>query len=135
LVCAVALMGGQYAVTGNQVFIWFAMGIVATDMFRYLNGPQMAKVRSAMRKNIARAVRESGEVPEDGGQADLALQASIQLNRTLTAEQTDESTNLEGGPGSDDETDRDTTMEDLASRVHATELQRRFFTRFPWYER
>lgn len=52
LTCGVALMAGQFAATGDGIFIWFALGIVFTDMFRYLNAPQMAKVRSNMRRGL-----------------------------------------------------------------------------------
>src|SRR5690625_2067458 len=64
LICGVALMGGQFLQTDNPVFLWFLLGIVFTDMFRYLNSPQMAKVRSAMRRHIAQAIREVEETTE-----------------------------------------------------------------------
>ncbi|MBB4934558.1 phosphatidylglycerophosphate synthase [Lipingzhangella halophila] len=135
LVCAIALMGGQYAVSGEQVFIWFAVAIVFTDMFRYLNGPQMAKVRAAMRKKIARAIRDGEAVDEDeeatadDERATLARQAVHQLNDTLSAQQNDEALDAEGEPVAVLGTNA------RATRVQATELQRGFFSRFPWYAR
>ncbi|RNL83035.1 CDP-alcohol phosphatidyltransferase family protein [Halostreptopolyspora alba] len=147
LVCALALMGSQYVITGDQTFIWFAFGIVATDMFRYLNGPQMAKVRSGMRKRIARAIREAEQTSENEGQTALALREGHRLTSTLTAQQNDEVVDPEEGHGADREGDGTTyatashPREESATqgtsaevtRVQATELQRRFFTRFPWY--
>ncbi|WP_017556135.1 CDP-alcohol phosphatidyltransferase family protein [Nocardiopsis baichengensis] len=51
LICTIGLMWGQYASTGDAVFVWFALAVVFTDMFRYLNSPQMAKVRKKMRRS------------------------------------------------------------------------------------
>ncbi|MFC7330002.1 CDP-alcohol phosphatidyltransferase family protein [Marinactinospora rubrisoli] len=92
LVCAVALMGGQFAATGDQIFVWFAMAIVFTDMFRYLNSPQMAKVRRSMRRNLTRAIREADavEAAVGGGRSERAasaMAAGDRLSRSLSADQ------------------------------------------------
>ncbi|MDA2812257.1 CDP-alcohol phosphatidyltransferase family protein [Nocardiopsis sp. RSe5-2] len=57
LICTIGLLGGQFAATGDTVYIWFALAVVFTDMFRYLNSPQMAKVRKKMRRAQKARVR------------------------------------------------------------------------------
>lgn len=51
-VCAVALMGGQYARTDEFVYIWLAGAVVFLDMFRYLNHLQMDQVWRALRTSV-----------------------------------------------------------------------------------
>jgi phosphatidylglycerophosphate synthase len=53
LVCTIALMGGQYARTGNLMYLWVGGGVIFLDMFRYLNALQMGKVKNEMRHRIA----------------------------------------------------------------------------------
>ena len=53
LVCAIALMGGQYVLTGRIVFVWLALAVVFCDMLRYLNALQVYKVRREMRSRLA----------------------------------------------------------------------------------
>ncbi|MEU8240313.1 CDP-alcohol phosphatidyltransferase family protein [Actinoplanes missouriensis] len=50
--CAVALFGGQYVQTDNVAYLWMMSVAVFLDLFRYLNGQQMAKVRRFMREQI-----------------------------------------------------------------------------------
>jgi phosphatidylglycerophosphate synthase len=59
IVCAAALFGGQYARTGNDLFLWLAAGVVSADLFRYLNGSQMSKIKAAMRMQLAEARGET----------------------------------------------------------------------------
>jgi phosphatidylglycerophosphate synthase len=59
ILCAAALFGGQYARTGNLLYVWLAFGVVAADLFRYLNGSQMGKIKAAMRLQLAEARGET----------------------------------------------------------------------------
>ncbi|MFP3963650.1 CDP-alcohol phosphatidyltransferase family protein [Actinomadura fulvescens] len=59
--CALALAGGQYAATGQIAYLWLGFAILALDMIRYLNGPQIAKAR----RRMAEGLRESGREPLD----------------------------------------------------------------------
>jgi phosphatidylglycerophosphate synthase len=59
IVCAAALFGGQHARTGDDLYLWLVVGVVAADLFRYLNGSQMAKINSAMRMRLAEARGET----------------------------------------------------------------------------
>lgn len=175
LACAVALMGGQYVHTGNDVFIWAALGIVFTDMFRYLNAPQLGKVRSSMRSKLVKAIRDS----ENAGVEQSATAAGQRLSTRLQGQQ-DEETELHDAAPEDaprsradgtapetvdngvpespapltnsDGTDR-TEAENAENaenapeepsgpsahqrvlEMQATELQRSFNSRFPWYWR
>ena len=49
VVCAAALLGGQYARTGDPVYLWVASGVISLDLLRYLNSAQMGKVRAVIR--------------------------------------------------------------------------------------
>ena len=60
LVCAVALMGGQYVRTGDFTYVWLGGLVIFLDMFRYLNALQMGKVKDEMRTRLAAA--EGGSV-------------------------------------------------------------------------
>ena len=56
IVCAAALMGGQYARTGQVRYLWLVAFVIALDLLRYLNAGQMAGVRAAMRRQEAYVV-------------------------------------------------------------------------------
>jgi phosphatidylglycerophosphate synthase len=58
IACAVTLMGGQYARTGDLTYLWAATGVVALDLLRYLNSSQMAKTRRALRRSLTEAYAE-----------------------------------------------------------------------------
>jgi phosphatidylglycerophosphate synthase len=59
IACAATLFGAQYYRTGHELYLWLAVGVVAADLFRYLNGSQMAKIRNAMRDQLAEARGET----------------------------------------------------------------------------
>jgi phosphatidylglycerophosphate synthase len=63
LVCTIALMGGQYARTGNLMYLWVGGGIIFLDMFRYLNALQMGKVKNDMRAQLAESHGEGTARP------------------------------------------------------------------------
>ncbi|GAB3486251.1 CDP-alcohol phosphatidyltransferase family protein [Nocardiopsis coralliicola] len=145
LVCAIALMGGQYAHTGEPIFLWFLPAIVFTDMFRYLNSPQMAKVRVAMRRHITHAIREA-EHTTDGDMAEMHRAAGGFNDGSADI---DHLTDGEGGvaighaervqtpglPTSDEEHEAIAapTATRRAKEIQGTELQSRFHRLFPWY--
>ncbi|WBB89342.1 CDP-alcohol phosphatidyltransferase family protein [Verrucosispora sp. WMMC514] len=59
LVCTIALMGGQYQLTGDATFLVIGGGIVFLDMFRYLNALQLSKVKTEMRRTLAERIEAS----------------------------------------------------------------------------
>jgi phosphatidylglycerophosphate synthase len=63
LVCAGALMIGQYAHTQDLTYLGLGAAVVFLDMFRYLNALQMAKMRSQMRSTYAAALGDDGPRP------------------------------------------------------------------------
>ena len=75
ILCAFALFGGQFQRSGNQIYLWLAVGVVSADLFRYLNSAQMSKIKTAMRGRLAEVRGEparpadpedvSGEVADD----------------------------------------------------------------------
>ncbi|GGR96647.1 hypothetical protein GCM10010252_39140 [Streptomyces aureoverticillatus] len=52
MVCGVALMGGQYARTHDEAYIWLAVAVVFLDTLRYINSLEIFKIRHTMRKQI-----------------------------------------------------------------------------------
>ncbi|MEV2266686.1 CDP-alcohol phosphatidyltransferase family protein [Nonomuraea africana] len=61
LCCATGLAYGQYAATGNVDFIVLGVAVVVLDLFRYVNAPQMKRVRDAIREaNAARTPPSPG---------------------------------------------------------------------------
>ncbi|GHE42777.1 hypothetical protein GCM10017673_51270 [Streptosporangium violaceochromogenes] len=49
--CAAGLAFGQYGETGDIAFILLGAGVAVLDLFRYVNAPQMKRVREAVREN------------------------------------------------------------------------------------
>jgi phosphatidylglycerophosphate synthase len=65
IACTATLFGAQYYRTGDELFFWLAVGVVAADLFRYLNGSQMAKMRNAMQNRLAEARGEMVVAPAE----------------------------------------------------------------------
>ncbi|OJF12470.1 CDP-alcohol phosphatidyltransferase family protein [Couchioplanes caeruleus] len=63
VVCAVALMAGQYAQTDNIHYLWMAGVVIFLDGFRYLNALQMGKVKNDMRRCLEAAQGEGAAPP------------------------------------------------------------------------
>ena len=61
---ALALFGGQYARTQNVAYLWLMAVAIFLDLFRYLNGAQMTKVRNSMKDQIAAFQRPAVVEPE-----------------------------------------------------------------------
>ncbi|MEU8383074.1 CDP-alcohol phosphatidyltransferase family protein [Streptosporangium sp. NPDC048865] len=49
--CAAGLASGQYAVTGDVSYILLGAGVAVLDLFRYVNAPQMKRVREVVKEN------------------------------------------------------------------------------------
>ncbi|MEU1041212.1 CDP-alcohol phosphatidyltransferase family protein [Streptomyces sp. NPDC005551] len=59
MVCAVALMAGQYQRSGDTLYIWLALAVVGLDTLRYINSLEIFKIRHSMRKQIKARLREA----------------------------------------------------------------------------
>ncbi|WP_017625074.1 CDP-alcohol phosphatidyltransferase family protein [Nocardiopsis chromatogenes] len=62
--CMMALLVGQWAATGQAVYLLLAPVAVFVDLLRYLNGAQVAKTRQSMRDKLRQAAA-GGEVDAD----------------------------------------------------------------------
>jgi phosphatidylglycerophosphate synthase len=62
IICAAALMGGQYLRTGQAGYLWLAAVVISLDLLRYVNSAQMTKIRTAIRE-----ARASADGPEPAG--------------------------------------------------------------------
>ncbi|MFB9253856.1 CDP-alcohol phosphatidyltransferase family protein [Sphaerisporangium melleum] len=56
--CAAGLAYGQYTVTGRMAYVLLGAGIAVLDLFRYVNGPQMKRVRQTVKARRRAARRE-----------------------------------------------------------------------------
>ncbi|HCA86213.1 MAG TPA: phosphatidylglycerophosphate synthase [Streptomyces sp.] len=79
LICAVALMGGQYSRTGDVDYVWLALAVVFLDMLRYIDALQIFKVRHGMRKKLKRRAVEL-HLLEAGGTSSEAAFGAGQYN-------------------------------------------------------
>ncbi len=72
VLCAVALMGGQYDRTGDVAWVWLAAAVIGIDLFRYVNGSQMAKIKASMKAQLdeARGHVATVQVTDDEGETD-----------------------------------------------------------------
>lgn len=127
LACAIALMAGQYAATGNVAYVWTALGVVFLDMLRYMDALEIYKVRSQMRTTLLEARREAETLEAavrraDGDQA--ALPDAGEVGADLRS--------AEGALGTDPEMEEQVVGD--TERANA-DLQAGFYKRFPWYIR
>ncbi|GAA2058051.1 CDP-alcohol phosphatidyltransferase family protein [Streptomyces carpaticus] len=153
LVCAVALMGGQFYRTDDVIYLWLALTVVFLDMLRYIDALQIFKIRHGMRKQIkarARRAREAENATELAFMEDLlrenpeadadAVAAHHESERAPAGEPTAEeravpaqraaaaSASAAAGPGA---------AEGRSSRPAGAivDLHREFRSRFPGYLR
>ncbi|SDC02128.1 CDP-alcohol phosphatidyltransferase [Melghirimyces thermohalophilus] len=57
--CALALMGGQFVLTGQLFYLGLAILIIFLDMLRYMDALQFYKLRQEMKKKIRQAKRNA----------------------------------------------------------------------------
>jgi hypothetical protein len=126
LACAVALMAGQYAATGNVAYVWTALGVVFLDMLRYMDALEIYKVRSQMRTTLTEARREAetleAAVRRAGGGDALPDAGAVGADLR----------SAEGALGADPEMEEQVVGD--TERANA-DLQAGFYKRFPWYIR
>ncbi|MFI6579318.1 CDP-alcohol phosphatidyltransferase family protein [Nocardiopsis sp. NPDC050513] len=150
LVCAVALMGGQYVVATEEnpdsapvVFVWLALAVVFMDMLRYLNALQVHKLRREMRSHLAAALERAratlsmlepdddasgagggrGGAMSDGGEQ-AVLRHGIDVLEQILRSQNERETRNQRTAGK---------QPDLT--LPKVDLHQEFRTRFPWYTR
>ncbi|MEV6314334.1 CDP-alcohol phosphatidyltransferase family protein [Streptomyces sp. NPDC051776] len=137
LACAVALMGGQYARTGEVVYLWLALAVVFLDMLRYVDALQIFKIRHGMRKQIKARVREARRAEDE---RELAfMEDLLEQNPTAYLEQDQNRTVAEA----DGDAEAPEAVDGLLPECEAPErppmavvdLHQEFRHRFPWYSR
>ena len=77
LAATVALMGGQHRLTGDDLYLWLAVGVVFADMLRYLNALRMQSLHEGLTARLTEARRAAGapaeHVDQPGAFGDPAL--------------------------------------------------------------
>ncbi|MFE9245620.1 CDP-alcohol phosphatidyltransferase family protein [Nocardiopsis sp. NPDC006938] len=92
--CVMALLVGQWIVTGQAAYLIVAPVVVFFDLLRYLNGSQVAKTRKSMKQTLAvasgdterlraEATRPDVSDPEDDEMSDAPGQAGAAAPRGL----------------------------------------------------
>lgn len=130
LVCAVALMGGQYARTGEVVHLWLALAVVFLDMLRYIDALQIFKIRHGMRAQIKARVREARRA-EDAGELTF-MEDLLRRNPQADTEGEERSPAMAFASGADDAT---APAGPLRPAGNVVDLHEEFRHRFPWYLR
>ncbi|MEU8120951.1 CDP-alcohol phosphatidyltransferase family protein [Spirillospora sp. NPDC049024] len=121
LACAIALMAGQYAATGNVAYVWTALGVVFLDMLRYMDALEIYKVRSQMRTTL-NAAREEAR--------NLELAA-----RRANGELADADEDLRSAEALTEDPEADAENRVVGDDPNIAVLQAGFNQRFPWYAR
>ncbi|GLU47626.1 CDP-alcohol phosphatidyltransferase family protein [Nocardiopsis ansamitocini] len=135
LMCAVALMGGQYVLTGRTVFVWMALVVVFCDMLRYLNALQVYKMRREMRSYLAAALERAratlsmlepaqpgAPLSDTGEQA--VLKHGISVLEQLLRSQAEKENRYDRDAGKQPDV-----------QLPKVDLHQEFRHRFPWYQR
>ncbi|MCK2221432.1 CDP-alcohol phosphatidyltransferase family protein [Actinomadura sp. ATCC 31491] len=65
VLCAGGLAYGQYALTGEVAYVVLGAAVAVLDLFRYVNAPQMKRVREAVREERQGAAGPAA-APDDG---------------------------------------------------------------------
>jgi len=67
IVCAAALMGGQYLHTGQIRYLWLIALVISCDLLRYLNAGQVTLLREAVEQARSQSLTGSPVVPSPRG--------------------------------------------------------------------
>ncbi len=123
--CAAGLACGQYAVTGDPAYPLMGGAVVLLDLFRYINGPQLKRVREATREQ-ARATASRRWSAECVFVEDILSRSPQTGVRDL----------LSGGPvPGDGEGGRGPVGAVVPDGRPLIDLHARFRARFPWFDR
>lgn len=155
VVCAIALMGGQFVITDRVVFVWLALAVVFCDMLRYLDALQVYKVRREMRSYIAAALERARATlsmlePEDkaplgGAASEEGERAGERQRSAQPMSDWGEQAVLRHGIAVLEQMLRTQTEHETRSigdvgknpdvRLPKVDLNAGFRSRFPWYQR
>ncbi|MDG4857891.1 CDP-alcohol phosphatidyltransferase family protein [Streptomyces sp. T-3] len=113
LVCAIALMGGQYLRTDNEAFLFAAFAVIFLDMLRYVDALQIHKMRQAMRAKIEKVTEQNRAIaghPAGHAQEVLFIEDVLRENPGLEPEQAA-----------------------VVGQGQVVDLHAKFRSHFPWY--
>lgn len=128
LFCALALMGGQYLRTHNELYLLAALAVVFLDMLRYVDALQIYKMRMSMRMKIEKVTLERKALEDE--RAEQETTAAV-LRGQLTPEHPKVvfiEDLLRENPGVEAE-----VLKQQGGDV--VDLHAQFRHRFPWYTR
>lgn len=132
MVCAVALMAGQYNRTGDTLYIWLALAVVGLDTLRYINSLEIFKIRISMRKQIKARMREARRAENE---AELAfMEDLLRDNPEADIEQDLQAARgsvAQAGAGAGVEVEG----EPEKPKAQVIDLHQEFRRRFSWYLR
>ncbi|MEU7859549.1 CDP-alcohol phosphatidyltransferase family protein [Nonomuraea sp. NPDC049141] len=75
--CAAGLAYGQYAITGDVGYVVMGAAVAVVDLFRYVNAPQMRRVRETVRAEAEAGADAETEAEADG--ADRAEDDEVEV--------------------------------------------------------
>ncbi|MFE7466250.1 CDP-alcohol phosphatidyltransferase family protein [Streptomyces sp. NPDC057499] len=123
LFCALALMGGQYLRTDDELYLLAALVVVFLDMLRYVDALQIYKMRMSMRMKIEKVTLERKAAEEQERARERAEQGHAQEPKVVFIEDL-----LRENPGIEAE-----VLKQQSGDV--VDLHAQFRHRFPWYTR
>ncbi|WP_181768305.1 CDP-alcohol phosphatidyltransferase family protein [Streptomyces albidus (ex Kaewkla and Franco 2022)] len=127
MLCAAALMAGQYQRTGETEYVWLVAVVIFLDGLRYINSLEIFKTRHTMRKQIKvrlRAARRADNEAELAFMEDLLRdnpEADIEQDRNAAAGET--------------VPEEGSAVATLARQRQVIDLNQEFRHRFPLYLR
>ncbi len=127
MLCAAALMAGQYQRTGETEYVWLVAVVIFLDGLRYINSLEIFKTRHTMRKQIKvrlRAARRADNEAELAFMEDLLRdnpEADIEQDRKAAAGET--------------VPEEGSAVATLARQRQVIDLNQEFRHRFPLYLR
>ncbi|MDG4865733.1 CDP-alcohol phosphatidyltransferase family protein, partial [Streptomyces sp. T-3] len=135
LLCALALMGGQYLRTGEAYFLLAALGVVFLDMLRYVDALQIYKMRMSMRTKIEKVTAErdaalAQEKAAEAARAPLAQAPQTQAPQSAEPKVVFMEDLLRQNPGVEAE-----VLKQHTGTGEVVDLHAQFRGRFPWYTR
>lgn len=131
MVCAIALMAGQYYRTGETVYIWLAAVVVFLDGLRYINSLEIFKTRHTMRKQIKARVRAARRAEN---QAELAFMEDLLRDNPEADIEQDLTRAREEAPEEEQEQEQ-TPETERPKTAQVIDLHQEFRHRFPVYLR
>ncbi|MEV7190287.1 CDP-alcohol phosphatidyltransferase family protein [Streptomyces sp. NPDC093510] len=133
MVCGVALMWGQYDRTGDTLYIWLALAVVALDTLRYINSLEIFKIRHTMRKQIKTRMRAARRAQND---AELAFMEDL-LRDNPSADIEQDLQRAAGEAPYAEQPDREAGAdgEEAAPKAQVIDLHQEFRRKFPAYLR